>query len=242
MRPLGAKPWRACARPFWPAGPRRACAHRSTLAGSFSSAGRWMRRSPNRRRRWWAAVGMRAGCTPPDKAFGGRGVGAGRGGQLAAGLAEWLTAARFLPTVVADRTRRALEARRRAWLGWAAARSSGRATEAAACLAAFGCATLGWALAAWGVRDHSYARILTRFERAAAVRRQGDLVAGAVGGGSAVGSGSASAGNGPRGRPLASRLPRTATGSTCCMGSVIKGAAMGRRPLLRGWGWRHRLK
>ena len=50
-----------------------------------------------------------------DKAFGGRGVGAGCGGQLAAGLAEWPTAARFLPSVVADRARRA-------WLGWAVAR------------------------------------------------------------------------------------------------------------------------
>lgn len=113
-----------------------------------------------------------------DKAFGGQGAGAGAGGQLAVGLAAWFTEARFLPTVVADRTRRALEARERAWCALWAMLSSGDAAEGAASrLAAFGGATLGWVLATWGVRDCSYARILTRFERAAQVRGRTDLVA-----------------------------------------------------------------
>ncbi len=114
-----------------------------------------------------------------DKAFGGYGAGAGSGGRLASAFAAWLTAARFLPEVASDRVRRALRERERAWRALEAALSAdgdGDAGGAAARLADFAAASLGWAMAAWGVRDNSYARILTRFERAAGERGRTDLV------------------------------------------------------------------
>lgn len=111
-----------------------------------------------------------------DKAYRGRAAFDPTG--LATALSQWFTAARFAPEVVDGRLaahrRRMLEQREQA----AVALGRGDTPAAAIALREGLHALTRYLMEGWGERDNSWGRFGTRFERAAAARGEGELVAG----------------------------------------------------------------
>ncbi len=110
-----------------------------------------------------------------DKGY--RGSAAYDPGGLASALARWFTATRFAPAVVAfrlERQRRRVLQAHSDLLGHIANRDAAVATSA---LRAGVEALRVLLLEGWGERDNSFARLGTRFERAARAKGREDLIA-----------------------------------------------------------------